>query len=505
MRRISLQFKLTGIITLIALIMGIVFFVLVPQDAGTAEAKSLAKRAESVAQILANAAGPELNEGRTREVETLLEAAREDTQVRWAAYYDEAEELRLSSGQSSAPTTLEAARRTSDITGHHGVEHGDRNLGHVVVALMTADVQERVDEARLTIGVWAGVIVLAAIFIAWFFAHAITRPIREIAVAAEQIARGDVSKTARIKASRDEVGDMVRSFEMMNAHLQLLQMSAAQIGSGDLDGEVHGDGELYVAFRSMLENLRSLAGRMSESSDAVSEAAAGMFSSVRQQEASATQQNAALEEIRRALEHLASGAEGVSHNAHSVSEMAVRSLESSQRIAEQTRLVSEHSDHIGEILTLIQDIADRSDLLAFNAALEGTKAGEVGRGFSLVAEEMRRLSEHVMDSVRDIRRLVADMRSASHASVLATEEGIKLARETSASAAEISDAAGMQREGTEQAKASAEEVLRVVNQTLEAVSDTSQSAESLLQLSQDLKETMRTFKLPGQDVPVAAE
>jgi methyl-accepting chemotaxis protein len=349
---------------------------------------------------------------------------------------------------------------------------------------------------ELTIGVANVLMVTVAVVLGYAFSKALTRPIRQIAEAAELIARGDVSKTTRIKPPQDEVGDMVRSFESMNAHLQLLQMNASQIGAGDLVGDVQGDGELYVAFRSMLDNLRSLAGRMSESSEAVSEAAAEMFSSVREQEASATEQNAALEEIRRALEHLAQGAEGVLETAERVSGMAGRSLESSQRIADQTRLVSEHSDRIGEILTLIQEIADRSDLLAFNAALEGTKAGEVGRGFSLVAEEMRRLSEHVMDSVRDIRRLVADMRSASHASVLATEEGIKIARDTSASAAQISEAAGMQREGTEQAKASAEEVLRVVNQTLEAVSETSTSAESLLQLSQDLKLTMNHFKLP---------
>jgi len=108
---------------------------------------------------------------------------------------------------------------------------------------------------------------------------------------------------------------------------------------------------------------------------------------------------------------------------------------------------------------------------------------------------MRRLSEHVKDSVRDIRKLVADMREASHASVLATEEGIKLSRETSAAATKISDAVGRQREGTSQAKSSADEIVRVVNESLRGRAETTRSAEALLQLSQDLKEAVSVFRV----------
>jgi methyl-accepting chemotaxis protein len=146
-------------------------------------------------------------------------------------------------------------------------------------------------------------------------------------------------------------------------------------------------------------------------------------------------------------------------------------------------------------LSLIQDIADRSDLLALNAALEGTKAGEVGRGFSLVAAEMRRLSEHVVDSVRDIRKLVADMHQASHASVLATEEGIKLARDTAAAAVKISDAVLRQREGTAQVKTAVVDIVGAVNDSLVGSADNTRNAESLLQLSHDLKIAAKNFRV----------
>jgi methyl-accepting chemotaxis protein len=112
---------------------------------------------------------------------------------------------------------------------------------------------------------------------------------------------------------------------------------------------------------------------------------------------------------------------------------------------------------------------------------------------------MRRLSEHVMDSVRDIRKLVADMRGASHASVLATEESIKLAKEAAQSAGTISAAVGQQREGTGQVKSAADEIVRVVNGSLEGTAQITRSAEALLELSHELKSAATAFRLREGD------
>ena len=254
-------------------------------------------------------------------------------------------------------------------------------------------------------------------------------------------------------------------------------------------------GELGTRANTMLGRLGELLHRIASTSDVVAGAAATMFSSVREQEASASQQNVALQEVRQTIGKLAEAAEQVARDAGQVKELAASSLVSSQRIADHTNLVSTYSERIGQILQLIQDIADKSDLLALNAALEGTKAGEVGRGFSLVAAEMRRLSEHVMDSVRDIRKLVADTREAAHASVLATEEGIKLAREAASSAAKISDAAQRQQVGTDEVRVAAENIARVLNEGLAGSVGSTRSAENLLQLSQETKSAAQTFRL----------
>jgi methyl-accepting chemotaxis protein len=358
---------------------------------------------------------------------------------------------------------------------------------------------ERRSASQKAMAIQAAVIVAVGLLLALILSDRMARSMKIITQAALQISRGDVSGTVVFVSSNDELGEMARAFQAMNTRLRQLQESAVRVASGDLTGTIDGDGELFAGFRKMMENLRQLAGRIGKSSNSVASAAAGMFSSVRQQEAAATQQNAALEEIRRTVETLSTSSDQVADDAATVREMAQKSLSSTQHTAEQTRLVSAHSDRIGEILSLIQDIADKSDLLALNAALEGTKAGEVGRGFSLVAAEMRRLSEHVVDSVRDIRKLVADMHGASHASVLASEEGIKLARETAAAAAKISEAVGRQREGTSQVRTAVVDIVGSVNDTLSSNGDTTRNAESLLQLSHDLKVAAKHFRVGIQD------
>lgn len=253
-------------------------------------------------------------------------------------------------------------------------------------------------------------------------------------------------------------------------------------------------GELGAQANAMVARVGELLRRIASTSDVAAAAAASMFASVREQESGATQQTVALQQMRHTISKLAEAAQQVANDAGQVKELSASSLISSQRIADHTNLVSTYSERIGQILQLIQDIADKSDLLALNAALEGTKAGEVGRGFSLVAAEMRRLSEHVMDSVRDIRKLVADTREAAHASVLATEEGIKLARDAASSAAKISEAALRQQTGTDEVRQATDEIVRVLHAGLAGSSDSTRSAENLLELSQETRSAAQTFR-----------
>lgn len=141
----------------------------------------------------------------------------------------------------------------------------------------------------------------------------------------------------------------------------------------------------------------------------------------------------------------------------SVAQSMLENAESTQRnnqiITERIGELVSRSQRIAEILEVIKDIANKSELLALNAALEGTKAGEAGRGFSLVANQMQRLAENVMGSVRDIKQLTVAIREATNASVLATEEGTKLTADTTRSAREIAHIVHEQQGGSVQSLA----------------------------------------------------
>ncbi len=500
--RLSVRGKIMALVGVVVLTITALDAWLVPARAADAEREALGERSRAAAAMLADSVRPALEFEQRDAAQDGLRSALADPLVRWAAIY-RPDGTRLVQVGGNSPSRLESVHemdpRWGTVPGIATIGSGQVDLGTVAVGLRGDDIAERRESTRQTISTQGLAVALLGLLLAFIIAGRITRSVLEIQRAAERIARGDVDRTLELSAPNDELGDMASSFMAMNKRLRALQQAARRVANGDLTGSIEGEGELYAAFRQMVDSLRELTSSLSTSSESVSGAAAAMFSAVREQQTLATQQNSSLEEIRRTLESLTDAAEAVAKDADSVREMSGRTLESSQRMADQTRLVSAHSDRIGEILSLIQDIADRSDLLALNAALEGTKAGEVGRGFSLVAAEMRRLSEHVMDSVRDIRKLVSDMRSASHSSVLATEESTKLAKDAAAAAAKISSAVGEQKEGTRQAKVAADEVVRAVNESLSGAEDTTRSAESLLELSHELKERLKAFRVGMSD------
>jgi methyl-accepting chemotaxis protein len=145
---------------------------------------------------------------------------------------------------------------------------------------------------------------------------------------------------------------------------------------------------------------------------------------------------------------------------------------------------------------VIRSISDKSDLLALNASLEGTKAGEAGRGFALVAAEMRRLAESVMAAAREIKALASNIRTASDSSVHAADEGRTLAGRTSESAREITLVTVQQRNATEQVTSSMDEVSQLLTRSAEGTRATERAAQALSQLADQL--TQLTSKFAAQ-------
>jgi methyl-accepting chemotaxis protein len=177
-----------------------------------------------------------------------------------------------------------------------------------------------------------------------------------------------------------------------------------------------------------------------------------------------------------------------------------------QAIADAVVRLNKRVQQIGKVVEFINEIADKSDLLALNAELEGTKAGEPGRGFSLVAAEMRRLAENVLSSTLAIERLIDEIRDATQAAVMATEAGLKttdrgaaLARQTSHAVRSISLATQQQQTGTDQLAAAMGDILRVTEENAEATQQMVAANTDLSSLARDLKSTVQRFRVADRE------
>jgi len=187
-----------------------------------------------------------------------------------------------------------------------------------------------------------------------------------------------------------------------------------------------------------------------------------------------------------------------------------------EEVDEAIAKLSRRVERIGTVVEVIDEIADRSDLLALNAALEGAKAGEAGRGFSIVAAEMRRLAENVLESTREIKNLITEIREATHAAKEASDgnqrmagEGEKLggaamasvssilhgAEETVGASRVIHLATQQQRSATEQVVISMGEVESVTRQAQTGSRQATGAAAELSKLAERLAELVKRFRV----------
>ncbi len=326
------------------------------------------------------------------------------------------------------------------------------------------------------------------------------RPMREIAEEATRIARGKLG-TPRPVPADDEVWAVSAAFTGMQLHL------------GRLLGELKGAGT-----------------KISAATDDI------VKTSTRYEDG-ATEQATALNETSATTEELARSARQIADNAQAVEEIAQKTLAAAKRgqdgadefsgamarmerenhsISNAVVKLNKRVQQIGRIVEFINGVADKSDLLALNAELEGTKAGEVGRGFALVAAEMRRLAENVLESTKEIESLIEEIREATRAAVAATSAGVQatetggaLAREVMQSLGEILQLAGrtseavksislatqQQQSGTDQLAEAMADILRVTQLSLAATKQVSAANVDLAGLSKDLKSVVGRFRL----------
>jgi methyl-accepting chemotaxis protein len=292
---------------------------------------------------------------------------------------------------------------------------------------------------------------------------------------------------------------------------------------------------LIAGVGQVMETLRKFVTEIREAALQLSTSSAEVFAAATQNESSTSAQASSIHETTATMEELKGASHQIAENAQMVASIAEQTLSGAKQgegaikafmtsmekvrqnateVDDAIAKLSKRVERIGTVVEVIDEIADRSDLLALNAALEGAKAGEAGRGFSIVAAEMRRLAENVMESTKEIKNLITEIREATHAAKEASDgnkrmagEGEKLGgnamqsvsgilsgiQETSDAARVIHLATQQQRTATEQVVQSMAEIEEVTRQAQSGSKQATGAASELTKLAERLAELVKRF------------
>lgn len=339
-----------------------------------------------------------------------------------------------------------------------------------------------------------------AFLLGMFLSRMITRPLAALADDAQQIASGDL--TVQIQSrSKDEIGLLAASFNSM---------------ADSLRGAIR-----QVSDTSSL--LTSAANELLATSESISNGADSVASQAQTVATAGEEMAATSNDIASNCQSAAAGALDASTSASDGSVVVDKTVQAMGQIARRVKetadtvaRLGQRSDQIGQIVGTIEDIADQTNLLALNAAIEAARAGEQGRGFAVVADEVRALAERTTRATKEISDMIRSIQAETRSAVTVMEEGVhevaqgtdeaaksgvalqtimELVNNVSMQISQVATAAEEQTATTNEISQNMLQITDVVQQTAQGAKQSEAAAAELSKLAADLEALVHRFKL----------
>ena len=354
---------------------------------------------------------------------------------------------------------------------------------------------DAVSISRMTM-LFSGITLLLALLVVFFVVRSSVKPLGVLAGAAKEIAGGNLRVEIKDEGFGGEVKELSSSLKEMIASLlqniaQAEQLSADAKAQAEKAQEATREAEAMraAAENAKREGMLAAASRLEDVVHVISSTSNQLSAQIEESERGSQEQAARVGETATAMEEMNSTVLEVARNAGAASDVsaqtkakaeegskvvrdAVTGIQNVQAVSlalkEDMATLASQADSISEIMGVISDIADQTNLLALNAAIEAARAGEAGRGFAVVADEVRKLAEKTMSSTTDVGRTVGTIQKS-----------------VSQSLAQVDRAVGLIGIATEQSNKSGEALGSIVNM----VDDTADQVRAIATASEEQSAT----------------